>query len=154
MKGVNLQAGKLGIAEICNFSISEEEARKFNTYGYLRGEPSWARISAGEYIKLYVDGQLMMSDTSMEKLTNEEFIKNAKGDVLIGGLGIGLLIENLKDKIESGEVTSVTIVEKYQDVIDLIAPSYNIPQVHIECDDIFTRNIKRGEKYDTIYFDI
>lgn len=154
MKGVNLIEGKVGIAELRKFSISEEEARKYNLYNRLRGKPNFLSVSKGDYVKLYVNGELMMSDTDMEKKTNEDFVRAAKGEILIAGLGIGLLIENLKEKIDKGIITKITIVEKYQDVIDLIAPHYDIPQIHIECADIFERKINKGEKYDAIYFDI
>ena len=42
---------------------------------------------------------------------------NEEGDVLIGGLGIGFVNQKL---IDNPNVTSVTIVEKNQEVIDLV----------------------------------
>lgn len=34
----------------------------------------------------------IMSNTQMEQVTNREFVKNAHGKVLIGGLGIGMIL--------------------------------------------------------------
>lgn len=107
---------------------------------------------AGTYTRLIVNGQLYMSDTPMEKRTNVEFVIKATGDVLIAGLGLGLIVHPLAAK---PDVTSITIIEKYQDVIDLIAPTLpkNV-KINIICADIFEWVPEKGQKWNTIYFDI
>ena len=113
------------------------------------------RVDSGDYVRLHVNGMLMMSDTRMEKITNTEFIKNAHGEVMIAGLGIGLILENLIPLYESGEVTRIVVYEKYQDVIDLVAHRYmdRLP-LEVRCEDIMTYKPQKEEKYDTLYFDI
>lgn len=143
-----------GLAKIDKFSITEEEAKMANISYMFGGDYALQRISAGEYVKLIVDGVLMMSDTPMERRTNREFIDKAKGDVMIAGLGIGLILENLKPKVESGEVKSIVIYEKFQDVIDLVYPIYSDMPLEVRYEDILTYKPPRGEEYDTIYFDI
>lgn len=144
-----------GVAEICRFSIDEEEARNYNLHTLLSGGRGLERVEAGEYVKLYVNGELMMSDTLMEKITNTEFIQNAHGEVMIAGLGIGVILENLIPLCESGKVTKVVVYEKYQDVIDLVAHRYSdkLP-LEVRCEDIMTYKPSKEEKYDTLYFDI
>src|SRR5690349_4219937 len=61
----------------------------------------------------------MMSDTLYERQTNQIFLDSAKGDVLILGLGIGLIVYPIMNK---ANVTSIKIVELHQEVIDLILP--------------------------------
>lgn len=143
-----------GVATIQTFSVDTERARDFNFRLLLGGGRGFQTISAGDYVKLSVEGQLMMSDTPFEKRTNIEFLKNAKGRVMIAGLGIGLILNALKEKVESGEVTSIVVYEKYQDVIDLVADRYSDLPLEVRCEDILTYKPQKTEKYDTIYFDI
>lgn len=142
-----------GLAKLYKFNISKEEANFYNLRVTLRGE-SMMSISDGTFVKLYVNGELMMSDTDMEKRTNYDFIRNAYGDIMIAGLGIGLILDNLRDKIKSKEVKSITIYEKYQDVIDLISPKFSDLPIRFICEDILSYKPQKDEKYDTIYFDI
>lgn len=161
MKGVtdifNIENGssiECGVAKLCAYSIGNEQASMFNLGALFSGHGSFRQISVGDYVKLYVDGVLMMSDTDMEKRTNIDFIKNAHGDVMIAGLGIGLILHNLEEKVKTGEVTSITVYEKYQDVIDLVAPYYKHLPLTIKCADILEYVPPKNETYDTIYFDI
>lgn len=144
-----------GIAEIKHFHISETEAQSFNLRRLMSHGNYVELVAAGDYVKLIVDGKLMMSDTPMEKRTNTEFIRFAHGEVMIAGLGIGLILENLIPLYESGKVTRVVVYEKYQDVIDLVAHRYTdrLP-LEVRCQDIMTYRPPREEKYDTLYFDI
>ncbi len=109
-------------------------------------------IPVGKYVKLIYDGSILMSDTPMEKRTNANFARNAYGDVLIGGLGIGMIILAIQD---NPLVRSITVIEKSQDVIDLIAKQLDLnKKVSIICDDVFSWNPPNGIRYDCIYMDI
>ena len=109
-------------------------------------------VDPGNYIRLMHDGKLVMSDTDMEKRTNAEFCSKAHGDVLIGGLGIGLIVLAIQDK---PEVNSITILECNQDVIDLVATQLPLNnKVKIVNADVFIWKPDKGIRYDTIYMDI
>jgi len=69
------------------------------------------------YTILYKDGVEIMQDTTHEYLEHQALWDNAIGDVLIGGLGLGFVNKFL---IANPKVSSITIVEKYQEVIDLV----------------------------------
>ena len=71
------------------------------------------------YTILYKDGVGIMQDTTHEYDEHQSLWDNAIGDVLIGGLGIGFVNQKL---IDNPNVTSVTTVEKYQEVIDMVWP--------------------------------
>ena len=144
----------LGIAKLRSFSISNEESKVYNLKSLFNGNGGFDCVTAGQYVKLSVNNILMMSDTDMEKRTNYEFISNAKGDVMIAGLGIGLILHNLEKKVKTGEVKSITVYEKYQDVIDLITPYYKHLPITVKCEDILNYLPPKEEIYDTIYFDI
>ena len=69
-----------------------------------------------------------------------------------GGLGIGLIIMAIQDK---PEVHSITVVEKSQEVIDMIATQLPLNEkVKIIQADVFCWKPERGVRYDTIYMDI
>jgi len=81
-----LKEKTVGTARIEHYSISKEEA----DFSQLRAAITARRnegVDAGKYVGLYVDGALVMSDTSMEKYSNYEFLRKANGNVLVAGLG-------------------------------------------------------------------
>ena len=107
-------------------------------------------LKKDRYARLLIDGKIMMSDTPMEHRTNSNFVCNAHGDVLIGGLGLGMIVLAIQDK---ADVSSVTIIEKSEDV--LAAVSQQLPlnsKVEIIEGDVF--KYKPCRKYDCIYMDI
>jgi hypothetical protein len=157
MEGVeqlyNFDRKELEESIISKFEVSIDKAKSFNLRKLMSGN-SISYIEPGRYIKLIVNGELMMSDTPFEQRTNMSFVCSAKGDVMIAGLGVGLILHNIEDKVYKGEVTSITIYEKYQSVIDLVSPQFsNLPITYV-CEDILTYKPSSDEKYDTIYFDI
>ena len=109
-------------------------------------------IMPGTYIRLTHNGECVMSDTNIEKNTNREFCSKAYGDIIIGGLGIGMIIMAIQDK---PEVKSITVIEKNQEVIDMVASQLDFNEkVNIICADVFEWKPERGVKYDMAYMDI
>lgn len=108
-----------------------------------------------EYIFLYHKGlqKTMMSDHESETITNQKFIDSAKGDVLIFGLGLGLIVFPL---MKEKEINRIVIVELDNGLIEMVSPMikfFGDPN-KIE---IFQGNCfswRTEEKFDTIYFDI
>lgn len=94
----------------------------------------------------------IMSNSEFEQLTNDKIIKNARGDVLIIGLGIGFILLPIQEK---QEVTSITVIEKYQDVIQLVAPQLSINnKIKIIQGDVFDYKFDDNVKFDTLFCDI
>jgi hypothetical protein len=130
-------------------------------------------VPPGTYARLRVNGELMMSDTPMEQRTNLEVVDRAKGRVLIAGLGIGMVLRAILDK---PQVERVIVLEKYQEVIDLVLPTFEtkrdliiksrpedfdgVPhaivgaKLEVIAADVFTWTPPNALKFDTIYFDI
>lgn len=109
-------------------------------------------ILPGTYIRLVHDGECVMSDTGMEKRTNLKFCSKAHGDIIIGGLGIGMIIMAIQDK---PEVRSITVIEKNQEVIDLVTSQIELnDKVKIVHADVFDWYPEKGVKYDMSYMDI
>lgn len=148
------ESKSLGGAELRKFEVDQKASFGTQMRAILNSF-AWEACSPGKYVKLYVDGELMMSDTDMEKDSNYEVVQKAHGDVMLAGLGIGLLLHNLRDKVQKGIVSSITVYEKSQDVINLVSPYYrDIPNLRIVCQDILTYKPRKDECYDCIYFDI
>jgi hypothetical protein len=140
--------------KIEHFELSEEFVRRERFRGALAGGAAYQEVYdlvAGEYVRL-IDkrsNSIVMSDTPMELNTNREFIENAKGDILIGGLGMGLIVMSIQNK---KEVKSITIVEKEKEVIDLMKDFPFNKKVKIIEADIFTYTPE--QTFDYLYFDI
>lgn len=148
---VSVPAGEQGLARIEKFKVSEEDSQFSRLRAMMHPD---AYVRPGEYTRLYVGRTLMMSDTAMERRSNYDFVRNSHGHVLVAGLGIGLILEAILDK---PEVESVTVIEKYQDVVDLVAPNLlaKYPgKLKVITADILDWRPPKGTLYNVIYFDI
>lgn len=136
----------LAPAEKGDFRIQHFEVTEKDIRAMIDG------ILPGRYVKLTYNGQIVMSNTWMEERTNFEFCRNAHGDVLIGGLGIGMIVLAIQEK---EAVKSITILEKFQDVIDLVAGQLPLnSKVKIIKADVFDWKPEKGKRFDCIYMDI
>jgi len=91
-----------------------------------------------------------MSDTWLERDSNREILRDARGDVLMVGLGIGMVAVAVCQK---AEVTSVTVLEINPDVIRLVAPHIKHDKLRVVQADAFRPPV-RGRRFDTIYLDV
>ena len=148
--------GTSGKVQVKHFTIDRDQGRWLLHPG--------ERISHGRYAQLVIFGAVIMSDTDMELRTNLDPVLDAKGDVLIAGLGLGMILLPILARFN---VTSVTVVEKNPDVIALIEPAVrqwmadHTPhqQLTIIQADIkkWRPDLVRGKRariYDYVYFDI
>jgi len=109
----------------------------------------------GDIITVLIDkskNEIVMSDSVMEKRTNRDFVSEANGDVLVGGLGLGMIILAIQDK---ADVKSITIVEIDSVLRDLVMTGLKDKfndKVEIIINDI--NHFIPTKKYDTIYCDI
>lgn len=148
MAGV-IPEGSSGTARIEHFTVDAEQSR----WTSFRREE---HVPPGIYCRLYVGSSLMMSDTRMERSSNYEVVRQARGEVLIAGLGVGLILIPILAK---PEVKAVTVVERYKGVIDLVGPPLqSVPGADkltiIEADILEYKVLPKGRKWDCIYFDI
>ena len=108
----------------------------------------------GVYTFLYRGNTLVMSDTPDEKNDHRAAVKKAKGNCLIAGLGIGMVLNAIALK---EEVNHIDVIELSQDVIDLVAPYYEqlYPnKITFHCASIFDWKWDRDAYYDIAWFDI
>jgi len=143
---------------IDKFTLSAEKVRWEQVYNFREPWLTRGLKADFEYVRLVKKGEgVMMSDTPMERNTNETFIQKANGDVIIFGLGLGLVILPLLNK---KEVTSILVVELYQDLIDVVEPilkKYDLENkltiVQGDCFE-FHNTIPKERKFDCVYGDI
>lgn len=103
-------------------------------------------------------GEYCMSANLTMKMRHVSFLQQAHGDVLLTGLGIGMVAAACK---RHPNVTSVTVVEIDKHLINFIGP--HIPVNHapyaqaaaiFERADAYTWSPRFGKTYDCIYHDI
>ena len=141
---------------ITKISLTEEEVRlerlrNFRNYFMVAG------LKANfEYVKLFRKKEgIWMSDTPMERNSNNGFIQDANGDVLIFGLGLGLIVFPL---LEKESVKSIKVVELNQEIIDLVSPYIKAKDTHnkfsVVQGDAYEHHKIDNQKYDCVYGDI
>lgn len=103
-----------------------------------------------KYTRLIVDGRLWMTDAEFECWTNQGVVNRAYGDVMIAGLGLGLIVGPM---LAMDSVTSITVLERSPDVIALVGPRYQNPRLTIVEADVYQWEPPK-KAYNFIYFDI
>jgi hypothetical protein len=124
----------LGNAKLDPWVISEADAQIEFMKMQIRSSSGGRWVPQGEYVrllKLQIDAleiieegpiwQTVMSDTPDEFNDHAEPILNAHGRVLIHGLGLGCLLNCIRQR---PNVTHIDVVEVDEDVLNLISPFY------------------------------
>lgn len=149
---INIPDGKSGVWKVSTFEVTEEEIMIHNIRA--RFQPGCRTMKAGTFKKLTRNGQIIMSNTPAEISDHISFIFTAKRNknILINGLGLGVALTEI---LKSGAIETVTVIEKSEDVIKLVGPSFtNEPRVSIIHADAFEWKPPKGLKYDVVWHDI
>ena len=144
---IDVPDGLSGEWKVETFEVQKEElSQMISMFKTGRGVP------AGTYKRLMRRGVCVMSNTPDEIRDFMRFVRNAKGSILVNGLGIGVLLKALLNK---PEVTYITVIEKSEDVIKLVAPTYlTDSRVTIINADAFEYKPPKDKKYDAVWHDI
>lgn len=105
------------------------------------------------FTQLHEDGLLWMQDSPIEIFLHHFAVDAAKGDVLIGGLGIGYSAKAIARK---PQVKTVTVVEINPDVVKLVAP-YTVkaqPKIKVVTADLWKFLKTTKLKFDFVFLDI
>ncbi len=141
------QPGEIGKARIDRHTANETEAM----IGRLHGES----ISVGDtVVRLFVGGQLVMSDSYDELRGHYTAIRMARGKVLVNGLGLGCYLWAI---LQKPEVESVDVVELSADVVSLVGPYFSPDhRVHIICANAFEQSTRwpKGTRWNCAWHDI
>jgi hypothetical protein len=152
---VDVPEGVSGIWKVSKFTVSKQDAEFDAMRGMFSGGGMGRSTPPGTYTSLHRGGTLIMSDTPDEIRDHRGFIRSATGNVLIAGLGIGMVMRAVAMK---EDVKSVTVVEQSEDVIKLVADHYLAKPYGTKLDivhaDIFEWKPGRGISYDYGWFDV
>lgn len=125
---VNLPDAESGPWNLRKRIVTEHDCLFANMRMVRDGYPEYV-VTPGTYQVLTGPMGVMMSNTQLEHRTNRDFVENAKGDVLVIGLGIGMLLGPLSAK---RCVKSITVLELEPDVLKMVKPHYEaMPKVRI-----------------------
>lgn len=133
------------------FTMSESEVRfaKLRDAINGRGMETYDLVP-GRYVALNHGGQVVMSTTPMELRTTRPGVREARGHVLIGGLGLGIVARAVRTL---RRVTSVTVVEIEPAVVALVAPT--LPAgIDVVEGDVTAWTPPDGTRYDAVWLDI
>jgi hypothetical protein len=156
---VDVPAGRSGPWSIERVTVSEQQAEHDNVMSCIGGHGG-RYVRAGTYTALYRDGgfdgkTIVMSDTPDEIHDHLRFIQRARGDVLIAGLGLGMVLQAVARK---PDVRSVFVIEQSEDVIGLVSPHYYQKpygdKIRIGLADIMTWEPPKGARWTCAWFDI
>lgn len=155
MKKVDfLKEGEIGDWKIEHFEINDKQARMFNLQQLFSHHPDRS-VAPGKYTKLiHKKRGVIMSDTPAEMNDHAYFVEKAYGNVLINGLGLGVVLYNCVIK---EEVKHVTVVEIDRDVIELVGSQFlpmfenKIKIVHANA---LTYTFPREVKFNCVWHDI
>lgn len=142
--------GECGQAEVSHFTVGDEDAR-FHNLRTAFIQNTGGPIKTGTFCRLSVNGSLLMTDTPAEARSNYEVVRRSHGHVFIAGLGLGMILHPI---LEKEEVESVTVIEVYQDVINLVAPTLTGGKLTIICANAYEWKPPKSQKFNVIYFDI
>jgi len=150
---INISDGKSGDWEVSTFEVSEKDANFHNLRASFH--PGARTIKPGRYKKLVRNGSIIMSNTPAEIDDLLYFVFESAdrgGNILINGLGLGVaLIAILKYK----NINTITVIEKSEDIIKLIAPSFvHDKRINIIHADAFEWKPPKGMRYNVIWHDI
>lgn len=141
-----LADGKSGEWSVETFTVPKEDlSQMISLFKTGRAVPE------GTYKRLKRSGTVVMSNTPDEISDFSHFTRKAKGSVLINGLGIGCVVKVLLDK---PEITKITVIEKSEDVIKLVAPYFNDERLNIINADAFEYKPTKGEMFNFVWHDI
>jgi hypothetical protein len=143
----------LPTAKIETFTVNDDQVRFFNLREHFNGFPS--RLRPGTYTRLYVNSELVMSDTPDEIQAHLEPIRRATGTCLVNGLGLGVVIQGM---LEKPAVERVYVVEKNPDVATYVGyhylKKYGMDRLQIIIADALTYRPPKGQHYQVVWHDI
>ncbi len=108
-------------------------------------------VPGGTYKRLMRGSTVVMSSTPDEIRDFQHFTRQAKGSVLINGLGLGCVVKVL---LEKKDITKITVIENSPDVIALVAPYFKDARLTIIQADAFTYKPDKNEFFDFVWHDI
>jgi hypothetical protein len=123
---------KFGKAEIRRYRSSSRAT--YFAEG-VRGYLYYEYRKPATLIELRIDGKTWMTDDPQFFWSLEHFASQAKGRVLVAGLGLGIVVHLL---VKNSAVTQIDVIDRELDVIRLVQPLLpEDPRIHVHHDDFY-----------------
>ena len=148
---VQVPEGVSGAWRVERFTVSESDEKMERLYSMFNGG---RYVPAGTYTWLKRSNYTIMSDTPDEIRDHLSAISKACGNVLINGLGLGVVLQAMARK---PEVITITVIEQSSDVIALVAPHYQAmfgDKINIIQADAYEYKPPKGSRFDVAWHDI
>ena len=145
---INVPDGISGNWKVETFEVTKQDAemQRFQMFKSGRG------VTEGTYKRLMRNGTVVMSNTPDEISDFRNFVRNATGNVLVNGLGIGVLLQALLNK---EDIDKITVIEKSKNVIELVADTYlKDKRVEVINADAFEYKPTKTARYNAVWHDI
>jgi len=146
--------GQSGEWRVETFEVSEEDVALENMRMTWKLGMGRRTISPGKYQRLMRGSVVVMSNTDAEINDHRHAMYKMRDseNVLINGLGLGVV---LRDILDSDTLKSVTVIEISEDVIRLVGPTFQDDErVNIVCCDAFKYKPPKGIRYGVVWHDI
>lgn len=147
---VTVPEGKSGDWRIERFTVNEADVGIFNLR-LIRDGMARRIVPPGQYTRLMRRGTIVMSDTPAECHEHAVLYQHARGNVLINGLGLGVGLQAILTK---PEVEQVTIIEKSEDVLKLVAQHVTDKRVTVIHADALEWRPAKGVRFNAVWHDI
>lgn len=145
-----IPAGKSGDWAIQKFTVTPDDVGLYNLR-LIRDGQARRVVPPGDYTRLVRGHTVVMSDTPAEAHEHAVLYYKAKGHVLVSGLGMGF---GLQAVLTKPEVASVTVIEKSEDVIKLVAGFFDDKRLSIINADALEWRPEKGARFDVVWHDI
>lgn len=157
LRKVDVPEGICGPWRIQRFTVDAAGARAHNQIA-ARDAFMTRRLTRsivpGDFTRLCFGNDIVMSDTPAELREHAAIVRAARGQVLINGLGLGVVVAAC---LEKPEVDLVTAVELAPEVIALVGPHYTArygARLRIVQADALTWEPPEGARYAAVWHDI
>lgn len=143
---------KLGCAEIKH----TKKGTKGTYFGEgVRGMTFYRFAKTVQIVSLKINQKVWMTSDCTYTFSLESFAERSSGRVLVAGLGLGIVVHQL---VKNPAVTEIIVVDREQDVIDLVGPllpkDARIKIVHEDFDLFTDRMSMQDWSPDTILWDL
>ena len=155
---VDVPVGESGEWKVEKFKVEEKDVELQNMRAAFHPSERCRMVPVGEYTRLIrgsgIFRDVIMSDTPAEIMDHLDFIREARGKVLINGLGLGVALNAI---LQKPEVEQVTVIEISEDVVKLVGQHYMDKaksKLKIILADALTWRPEKGERFDVVWHDI
>lgn len=149
---VTVPEGESGDWKVQRFTMTEHDEEIERLRSIFRGRGRFC--PAGIYTRLTHGRDVIMSDTPDEIRDHRYFMEEARGNILINGLGLGMVLNGC---LRNPNIAHATVIEISEDVIKLVGKHYQdlygdrLTIIHA---DAMAWKPPKGVRYNYVWHDI